>query len=251
MSLRFLRPPPSIDCDSRGSATTEGTNTVPVGTVRARVFARCRERAGAGTHPSARPAVAGFGSPLVRSHELGEAIADPGRLAAVRRLDGLGGAPSPAMDRLTSEAAAALRVPVAAVSLIDAHRQYFLSAVGLGERARSALGISLDHSICQHVVARAWPAVVADARVEPAFEGVLAASELGFVAYAGTPLITWDGWAVGAFAVADFDPRRSGDRDLAMLGGLATAAVDALTRRVAGSFEDREVVRQGWTATGP
>ncbi len=53
------------------------------------------------------------------------ALLAPERLAALRATGLLDTAPEVAFDRLTALAARLLRAPVALISLVDAHRQFF------------------------------------------------------------------------------------------------------------------------------
>src|ERR1700720_377738 len=116
-------------------------------------------------------------------------IGNPDRVAALRRLVLLDTAPSLAFDRLTELAAQLLDAPVALITLIEADRQFFLSASGLPEPIASVRQTPLDYSICQFAVAAGRPYIVDDARTEPLLAGNSAVTDLGVVAYAGIPLI--------------------------------------------------------------
>ena len=65
------------------------------------------------------------------------------RLAAVHLL--LGGAPNPALDAVTRLAAELCEVPIALITLLDEHRQWFKSALGL-----DGDGTAREHSFCAH-----------------------------------------------------------------------------------------------------
>ncbi len=60
-------------------------------------------------------------------------LVDPTRLAALHDSALLDAPISESFDRLTRLATEVLHTPVALVSLVDVDRQFFLSAVGLGE----------------------------------------------------------------------------------------------------------------------
>jgi PAS domain S-box-containing protein len=75
------------------------------------------------------------------------------------------------------------------------------------------------------VVETGAPLVVDDVRRHPLLRSNLAARELGWVAYAGVPLVTGSGFAVGALSVIDAVPRLWSERDIALLQDLAAAAV--------------------------
>ena len=72
-------------------------------------------------------------------------IDEEGRLDALRRYDVLDTAPEAPFDKLTELIRNVLGVPIAAVSLIDAERQWFKSIAGL-----NACETSLEISFCAH-----------------------------------------------------------------------------------------------------
>src|SRR5512134_3254698 len=147
------------------------------------------------------------------------------RLAAVRRTALLDAAPEESFDRLTRLAARLLGAPVALLSLVTDDRQFFKSATGLPEPWATRRGAPLAYSICRHVVETGTPLVVDDVRRHPLLRSNLAARELGWIAYAGVPLVTGQGFAVGALSVIDAAPRLWSERDIALLQDLAACAV--------------------------
>jgi diguanylate cyclase (GGDEF)-like protein/PAS domain S-box-containing protein len=139
-------------------------------------------------------------------------------------------------DRLTRLAATVLSVPIALVSLVDAERQWFKSRVGL-DASETPRAISF----CTHAVARRDMLVVEDALRDARFANnplVTGAPEIRF--YAGQPVFSHDGEAVGTLCIIDTEPRsfdeaaRQSLRDFAGLvedelnkGALVTARVRA------------------------
>jgi diguanylate cyclase (GGDEF)-like protein/PAS domain S-box-containing protein len=170
-----------------------------------------------------------------------EPVLDPAKsLAAARdgeRLRALGvtglldSPPEAAFDRLVRLAASLLRVPVAAISLVDADRQFIKSAVGLGEPWASLRETPLTHSFCQYVVAERVPLVVANALEHPILKTSVGATELGVVAYAGVPLITPDRHALGAFCVVDGKVRDWTDDEIAIMKDLAASVMTEIELR--------------------
>lgn len=168
------------------------------------------------------------------------------RLAALQRTGLLDSPPEAAFDRLTNLATKIIRAPVALVSLVDSDRQFFKSATGLAEPWRSRRGTPLTHSVCKHVVATARELVVNDARAHPLLCGNMAIQDLGIVAYAGAPLVTTDGHALGSLCVVDIKPREWTDGDLDILRDLAAIAmreieVRELLRETEGARRDAEM----------
>src|SRR3954447_6956449 len=156
------------------------------------------------------------------------ALRDRHLLQAVRATGLLDEPPDPALDRLAALAAKVLNAPVALVSVVDADRQFFAGCLGLPEPYASTRETPLSHSFCQYTVATREPLVVTDAREDPALRDNLAVPELGVVAYAGVPLITRDGHALGALCVIDQRPRTWSSDQIAMLGDLAASVVSEI-----------------------
>jgi signal transduction histidine kinase/PAS domain-containing protein/ActR/RegA family two-component response regulator len=158
---------------------------------------------------------------------------DDDRVAALRRLRLLDTPPEPAFDRITRSLARLLGVPTALVTLVDAERQWFKSRLGL-----EASETPRELSFCAHVVARREPMVVLDTHNDPVFAGhpvVTGAPKVRF--YAGAPLITSDGYALGTLCAVDYAPRPDfSDADRQRLVDLAGAVVDAIEARAVSSF---------------
>jgi GAF domain len=156
------------------------------------------------------------------------ALRDPARAAAVRAASG-GLPPSAraAIDRLGELARQSLGVPATLISLIGDDRQHPLSCPGLD--ASRVAAFPVERSVCQHVVEGRAPLVVANTRDEPLL-APLADSEARIVAYAGAPLITEDGHALGAIGAIDHAPRAWSDDDVTLLLSIAQSVVTELER---------------------
>lgn len=174
------------------------------------------------------------------TEDLRATLQNPARIAALRRLTLLDSPTEPAFDRLTRLASKILQAPVALVSLVDAERQFFKSAVGLPEPWASARETPLSHSFCQYAVATGAPFIVTDARAHPLVADNLAVPDLGAVAYAGIPLTTTDGHALGSFCVIDTEPRDWTEEDVATLQDLAAMALTEIELRRTLITERRE-----------
>jgi GAF domain-containing protein len=165
-----------------------------------------------------------------------EAVRDPDRLRAVRATQLLDSPAEEAFERPTRLAAKVLRAPVALVSLLDEHRQFFKSCLGLPEPWASRREMPLSHSFCQHAVASREPLKVEDAREHAVLRHNAAIKDLEVIAYLGMPLITDAGHALGTVCVIDHKPRRWTEDDVAVLqdlAGLVIAQV-ALAQRADG-----------------
>src|SRR5829696_5678133 len=86
------------------------------------------------------------------------------RIAALHAAGLLDAPAEERFDRLTRLARRLLGVPVALVSLLDADRQFFLSAQGLPEPWAVLRQTPLSHSFCRSVVEAGLPMCVSDVR---------------------------------------------------------------------------------------
>lgn len=128
-------------------------------------------------------------------------------------------------DRFTRLVAHLLNVPVALVSLVDNDRQFFKSAVGLAEPWASARETPLTHSFCQHAVTTRLPLVIDDAANHPMVRDNGAVVEIGVAAYAGVPIVTPQGDALGALCAVDSVPRSWTEREIRSLKDLTALLV--------------------------
>jgi signal transduction histidine kinase len=141
--------------------------------------------------------------------------------------------PEASFDRYTRLAARMLDVPVSLVSLVDDHRQFFKSQIGLGEPWATVRQTPLSHSFCLLVAREDAALVVEDARIDDRVHGNLAITELDVVAYAGMPLRAPGGTPIGSFCAIDNQPRHWTAEDLQTLRDLADAVTAEITLRVA------------------
>lgn len=158
-------------------------------------------------------------------------VADSARLGALRRTGLLDSQPDEAFDRLAAMAARLLDAPIALVSLVDEDRQFFKSCVGLDEPWSTRRETPLSHSFCRHAVESGEPLLVRDARIHPLVRENLAIRDLAVVAYAGIPLITADGHALGTLCVIDHVAREWTPEQVAELEVVAAAVVAQIEGR--------------------
>ncbi|WP_052402584.1 EAL domain-containing protein [Muricoccus aerilatus] len=147
------------------------------------------------------------------------------RLVALRSLDLLDTPASEVFNSFVRVASRLFAVPLAAISLVDADRQWFKATVGLPMSETSR-----DASFSAHVILQPDEVLwVPDARLDPRFcdnPNVLGASRIRF--YAGVSLIGEDGHAVGTLSIADQTPRLLNDDEIASLRDLATGVSAAI-----------------------
>jgi PAS domain S-box-containing protein len=147
-------------------------------------------------------------------------LADPGRLAALRKTNLLDTATEEAFDRLARLAARLLGAPMALVTLVDKDRQFLKACLGLPEPWASARQLPLSHSLCQRLLVTGQPLVIGDARADPLARGNQAVLEFGVSAYLGIPL-RFAGQVLGSLCVADRQPRGWTEDDVTVLADVA------------------------------
>lgn len=148
------------------------------------------------------------------------------RLAAVAAygLDRAGLPADPELDRIVEAAAARFSVPIVLVSIVTDSQQCFRACRGLDVDATPR-----SISFCGHAIHGSTPFVVCDTLQDDRFSGnplVIGPPHIRF--YAGAPLISPDGLAIGTFCVIDTTRREFYDDDSATLAGFAEAVISRL-----------------------
>lgn len=148
------------------------------------------------------------------------------RLEALRQCCVLDTEPEDAYDDITHLAAQVCGVPIAAVSLVDADRQWLKSITGL-----CATETPRDISFCAHTILQPEMMIIPDTHQDALFAShplVIGAPYIRF--YAGMPLITSDGFPIGSLCVIDLVPRQltsDQERALRLLARQASSQLEA------------------------
>lgn len=150
------------------------------------------------------------------------------RLARLRALAVLDTAPEPLYDAVTRLAAEVCQVPIALVSLVDEHRQWFKSAQGLpGVRETPR-----DQAFCAHAIRTPELMEVPDTGTDARFaDNPLVTGDPRIRFYAGQPLRLADGTALGTLCVIDRQPRQLSPAQRQVLAELAEVVSAALVMR--------------------
>ncbi len=170
-------------------------------------------------------------------------LAHQPRLDALRDLGVLDTPAEETYDRFTRLVAHILDVPVALISLVDDERQFFTSQVGLREPWATMRQTPLSHSFCQFTVTFRQPVVINNAAEHPLVRHNLAVSEMDVAAYAGVPLITSSGEAVGSLCAIDAKPHEWSDDEVAALTDLGAILIELLELRGPGPAKGSEASR--------
>ncbi len=154
------------------------------------------------------------------------------RLEELRRLLIMDSTPERAYDDLTRSAAETFGTPIALITLMDEHRNWFKSRIGLQLEQTPA-----QNGFCEAAIAQPnHVKIIRDARADPHFSGrPLVVGEPYIRFYAAAPLVTSKGIAVGTLCVIDHVPRDPQPDQLTQLSFLAGQVVTLLEARSSGN----------------
>lgn len=149
------------------------------------------------------------------------------RLEALRSYHILDTEPEPEFDEITALASRILAAPVSLISLVDRHRQWFKSVVGLPFRETPR-----DSAFCAHTILENRVLVVRDTYFDDRFRtNPLVRSEPFFRSYTGIPLINPEGFALGTLSVFDYIPKEMTEHQIEILRVLANQVMARLELR--------------------
>ena len=139
------------------------------------------------------------------------------RLAALQQCKILDTVSEPAFDDITQIAAYLCQTPIALVSLIDRDRQWFKSRVGV-----AVAETDRKLAFCTHAILQDDILIVPDTLEDTRFsDSPLTTGDPHIRFYAGVPLITSEGYALGTLCVIDRVPRQISAAQIQALKALA------------------------------
>ena len=149
------------------------------------------------------------------------------RLAALSRFEILDSEPEPEFDDVARLAALICDTPIALVTFIDRDRQWFKSRVGV-----DATETPREHALCAHAILGRDAFMIPDTTADERFaHNPMVTGPMKLRFYAGAPLVTPDGHAIGTICVLDRVPRQLGEGQVEALRALARQSVALLELR--------------------
>lgn len=123
----------------------------------------------------------------------------------------------PRFERITQLARKVFDVPIALISLLDSSRQWFKSKQGIDIQQTPRC-----HAFCHYAVEADAELIVPDAALDPRFVNSPLVTGAPYIrAYAGVPIHSPDGFALGTLCIIDTQPRNFDTEQLRYLQDLA------------------------------
>lgn len=136
------------------------------------------------------------------------------RLSRITHMGLLNSTSDDVLDHIVDMVVHYFDVPIALVSIVSEHRQWFRAGTGVDENETPR-----EISFCTYSILSPEVMQVSDARLDPRFkDNPMVVGEPYIRFYAGVPLVTSDGLALGTLCVVDSETRAPlSPRDISML----------------------------------
>jgi GAF domain-containing protein len=157
--------------------------------------------------------------------------ADVARLQEIVDLGLLSPEADEVLQETAREAATRLGLPISTVTVVLDEAQFFAAQHGVEGWQAESRGTPVEWSFCAHAVASRAPFVVEDATQHPTVRHMPIVPNDGVICYAGFPLISSRGHALGTLCVIGHEPHRFTDEELEILRSLTDRAVARIEER--------------------
>ena len=158
-------------------------------------------------------------------------LLDPARIAAVEALGALDNASEAQYDDVAHLVSELIDTPIGLITLLHRDVQYFKAHVGL-----EADQTPMEMSFCKYTIPTKSPLVVPDARSDARFSENPLVTDGTIISYVGVPLVSDEGYVLGAICAEDSKPRTFPADTIPVL--------EKIARLVIGQFEARKVAEQ-------
>lgn len=150
------------------------------------------------------------------------------RLAELKKYNILDTEPEAVFESMVQLASYICKTPIAAISLVDEHRQWFKAIVGIDAKETSR-----DVAFCAHAILQDDAFVVENALEDERFhDNPLVTDGPGIRFYAGVPLVTPSGLHLGTLCVIDTEARGIAQEQLDAVKTLADGVMAHLDLRL-------------------
>jgi diguanylate cyclase (GGDEF)-like protein/PAS domain S-box-containing protein len=157
------------------------------------------------------------------------------RLLELRRLGILDSAPEESFDRIARLAARALRMPAATISLVDEHRVWLKSRIGV-----TAKQLPRESSFAAQVVGTNQALIIPDAAADPRFAAhPMVTGGPQVRAWLGVPIHTRSGQPIGSLSGMDTRPRTFSPGDIEVWSDFGKVIEDIIQVRELAVESDR------------
>ncbi|MEU6957678.1 GAF domain-containing SpoIIE family protein phosphatase [Streptomyces sp. NPDC045714] len=167
-----------------------------------------------------------------RADGLPAVLSDPERLAVLEASGMIGSAPEQVFDDLTRLAVSVTGSAISAITFVGEARTYWKSVPHLPYGGLEHWQNGVGESFCYLAVGANGPFIVEDAAKDPRTAGHQAIGPWGVGAWAGFPIVTTDGHAIGTMCVIDASPRKWQPRELETLAVLVRAVSNEINLRI-------------------
>ncbi|ANE52996.1 GAF domain-containing protein [Flavisolibacter tropicus] len=151
------------------------------------------------------------------------------RLKALKRYKLVNGLPQGYFYDLAQSVADTFHTPIALVSVVDKDHVAFPGNVGIPNIEQIPRNISL----CSLALLKNHPTVYPDTLQVPELEtNPLISGDFGVRFYAGAPIITDDGYALGVVCIVDKQPRQLSEKEVSTLKNFADKAMLQIKSRL-------------------